>query len=720
MHFEFRPELFELVAGHAADKAIMVGPKGHVFWCSAKWNEQYYSLKLGTLLSDHFPVNLSELKTKSVSGETILLKNNDQSFGHFKVKSLIVEGEAAAYMLFSSILNLLDFRQWDELPFGLCMINEDLRVIASNRAEYEMMGYTQDEYLNIKTTHLIQEEYRNSKIRNHKKLFSGELKDFYLKEQRRRKDGKLIWIYVYSSIMNHPITGELVRINFTHGLHSGDERRVEKLVLSQHMDLFIKAIPNPLFIKDRNHRFIHINKALCELTGYSKEQLLGKTDFDFFPEHEARVFKQKDEEIFNGSPVVINEEELTNAKGEKRILSTSKHRFEIEGGELKLVGVISDITDIIKTRQLLHEQESLLESINQNIEDAIYRSTPDRRLIYVNRAFAFMFGFENEQEVLSLNSISLYADPARRDELSQKIIHDGYFRNEQVLFKRKDGSTFWGIVSGTLTQGVEAEYYFNGVIRDITEIIKVHDELRLAKQQAEQLNKLKSSFLANMSHEIRTPINGILGLAEIISQQTADDEIKHFVQLQKQSGRRLLETINSILNLSKLEAEGAQMVLNPLEVQATIEENLLSHRHIAQQKGLYLELRRTPEPMIILSDEPLFHQIMNNLIGNAIKFTENGGITISCEKFINRREEAFIEICVIDTGIGISEEFLPLIFSPFEQESTGHKRKYEGNGLGLSITKKYIELLGGNIEVSSKKNQGSTFRVLLPLMFQDS
>jgi PAS domain S-box-containing protein len=718
MPLYYRSELFQTVARYASFTALLTDIEGQVMWCSDRWLKKYGAPEPNGSLPEWMKaIYVEKLFEFSEQKRIIFLqKDGSSEISEFWIETLKHDEEVLGYLICPGHEALVELQHWENMPLGISLIDEDLRIITCNETECELMGYTREEYINSLVTKHIQEEYINTKIRNHLKLFSGELKHFYLKEQRKRKNGHLIWVYVFSTLMSHPVTDKKLRVNFTHSLSNIDERQMEQLVLSEYMDLFIEAIPNPLFIKDREHRFIHLNKPLCELTGFSKEQLLGKLDIDFFPEHEARVFWEKDELIFNGATVVVNEEELTNAKGEKRILSTTKHRFEIEGEELKLVGVISDITENIRTRELLYEQESLIESINQNLEDAIYRSTPDRRLVYVNKAFAQMFGYRDEKEVLDLNSISLYDDPDRRNELSEQIIRDGYFRNEQVLFRRRDESTFWGIVSGTLTKGIDGKNYFNGVIRDITEIIKVQDELRHAKQQAEQLNKLKSSFLANMSHEIRTPINGILGLAEVISQMTTDQEIKHFVDLQKQSGKRLLETINSILNLSKLEAEGAQMELNPLEVIPALKENLVAHGLMAMQKGLYLHFSPSDEQMVILSDGPLFHQILNNLIGNAIKFTEQGGVMVSCNKFVSRRNEPFVEISIKDTGIGISEEFLPNIFSPFEQESTGHKRKYEGNGLGLSITKKYIELLGGQIEVSSRKNQGSTFRLFLPLI----
>ncbi|MBL7859223.1 MAG: hypothetical protein JNM57_16140 [Cyclobacteriaceae bacterium] len=239
------------------------------------------------------------------------------------------------------------------------------------------------------------------------------------------------------------------------------------------------------------------------------------------------------------------------------------------------------------------------------------------------------------------------------------------------------------------------------------------DEMKKAKEMAEEMNRLKSNFLANMSHEIRTPINGILGISQVIEMETSSEEIKRYVQLQQQSGKRLLNTITSILNLSRLEAERDQLVLNIVEVNQLLRENTKPLEELARGKGLTFELRLDPDRLFCLADDNMLYQVLTNIIGNAIKFTEKGGITVTTGfdlKNFNR-----ILILVEDTGIGISEEFLPRIFNPFEQESSGRNRSHEGSGLGLSITKRYLELLGGEIRIKSEKNKGSTFEIALPV-----
>lgn len=245
--------------------------------------------------------------------------------------------------------------------------------------------------------------------------------------------------------------------------------------------------------------------------------------------------------------------------------------------------------------------------------------------------------------------------------------------------------------------------------------IKLEDtlkELQKAKDMAEEMNRLKTNFLSNMSHEIRTPINGILGISQILEMETKDPALLQYIEIQKQSGRRLLTTITSILNLARLESEKEQLKLTVIDINLIVKNCADAHALLALAKNLKFHVDINDNNFLCLSDHTMLYHVISNVIGNAIKFTEKGDVSIITS--LSPSMANFICITVSDTGIGISKEFLPKIFNPFEQESTGHNRGYEGTGLGLPISKRYVELLGGEILVNSEKGKGSTFRILLP------
>jgi len=254
----------------------------------------------------------------------------------------------------------------------------------------------------------------------------------------------------------------------------------------------------------------------------------------------------------------------------------------------------------------------------------------------------------------------------------------------------------------------------SSVIKQNTHI----EELNIAKQKAEELSHMKSSFLANMSHEIRTPLNGIIGLTDLIETEVSDNEnLKEYVDILKESSYRLLNTITSILNFSRLESTGVAIQVEDFDLVAVIREIFPSLRILAEKKSLVTTFETQSNKAFVSMDKTIFQQLITNIVGNAIKFTKKGEVRI----LVNAVDidHNTVEIDVIDTGIGISEQFLPFVFDAFRQESDGLARQFQGTGLGLSIVKKYVEMFGGNISVKSQKGKGSTFTIKLPVMVRN-
>ena len=248
-------------------------------------------------------------------------------------------------------------------------------------------------------------------------------------------------------------------------------------------------------------------------------------------------------------------------------------------------------------------------------------------------------------------------------------------------------------------------------VKDRTkELEKTNIELIAAKEKAEEMNRLKSNFLANMSHELRTPLVGINGFADLLCQDLNDPELKSMAENIYISGSRLSETLNLILDLSMLESKKINFQFQKIDLVSTTEGIIELFKESARKKGLTLKSSFSQPAIFINSDERAVRSILNNLINNAIKFTKKGSVTVDISLIDN-----FVEIKVIDTGIGIAKEYLGTIFEEFRQVSEGFNRNFEGNGLGLNITKKLVDKFGGEISVDSGLGKGSTFIVKLPV-----
>ncbi len=242
---------------------------------------------------------------------------------------------------------------------------------------------------------------------------------------------------------------------------------------------------------------------------------------------------------------------------------------------------------------------------------------------------------------------------------------------------------------------------------------EANEELISARDRAEEASRVKSTFLANMSHEIRTPLNGILGFAELLQTEFEDPVIQKYSDIILSSGNRLLQTLSQILDLSRVESGKIDLIIEPVKVDKAIDDVIFLFSPTAKKKGLLIERQHGGAHLVLKLDDQLFRNSLTNLISNSIKFTHQGGITLSTAvEVINGKR--FGTIRVTDTGIGIQEKYFDSIFEDFKQVSEGVKRNYEGTGLGLSLTKKFVQLSGGNIRVESLPGFGATFILSFP------
>ena len=340
------------------------------------------------------------------------------------------------------------------------------------------------------------------------------------------------------------------------------------------------------------------------------------------------------------------------------------------------------------------------------------------KILSVNAKFAELSGYPVDQLVgSSYQALQSGMHPDAFFDEIWCVISAGQVWQGEICNRSRTGGLYWlqcTIVPFSDASGVPTHYI--AVSTDITEKLQMTEDFRRAKEVAESANRAKSDFLANMSHEIRTPMNGVLGMTELVLDTQLDPEQREFLNIVKSSGDALLRVIDDILDFSKIEAGQLELETIPFNLGVTVSEILKALALTAHAKGLALELDLQPEvPLQVLGDPGRLRQILVNLIGNAIKFTATGKITLRVDIASVQGQNNIFQFTVADTGIGIPRDKLASIFKAFSQEDSSTTRKYGGTGLGLSISSRLVTAMGGSISVASEPGVGSQFHFSLAL-----
>ncbi|MDM8542983.1 ATP-binding protein [Desulfococcaceae bacterium HSG9] len=401
-------------------------------------------------------------------------------------------------------------------------------------------------------------------------------------------------------------------------------------------------------------------------------------------------------------------EVLARIETHLRLRNMQKH-LEAQNAQLQ-----QEITERKRVEESLCEREEHYKNFFDNALVGLFRSRlSDGMFIEVNSKAAELQGLPVEEIVGKIRSTDLYQNPDQRKELISKLKQDGEIHGYEADLKLYDGR------EGTVSISVKVypdQDYMEGAVIDITDRKRAEEKLKKAKEEAEAANRAKSEFLANMSHEIRTPMNAILGFTEILKEKVRREQNKHYLSLILSSGRTLMRLINDILDLSKIEAGKLKIEDKSIDPVSVFKEIAAVFLPKIEKKGLKFiletDLKRSE---FLLLDEVRLRQILLNLIGNAVKFTESGSVKLTAETRMHGKTAGMLDFifAVQDTGIGIPEEHHKTIFNAFEQQPGQDHPTYGGTGLGLAITKRLAETMGGSISVSGAKGKGSIFTVTL-------
>lgn len=365
----------------------------------------------------------------------------------------------------------------------------------------------------------------------------------------------------------------------------------------------------------------------------------------------------------------------------------------------------------LQIEQELAESEKKYRSIFESIQDVYYETTIDGTIIELSPS-VIMTSYTRE-ELLGKNMLDFYSNPEERKALVQILFVDGHVVDYEVKLQDKNGRIMDVSVTAQLITSDDGSKRIAGTLRDISERTRFRQELVIAKEKAEEMNRLKSFFLANMSHELRTPLSGILGFSELLTTITTDTESHEMVQLIHTSGKRLLSTLNSILDLSRIEANNAEIHWQMIDLQYYFKDKIRKYERMAASRNLDLDYINNCPGISLKSDTNMFDHVIDAVVENALKFTEYGKVSIEIDRLV-QEDKKWITIKVIDTGIGIEPDKIEIIFEPFRQVSEGYSRSYEGTGLGLTLAAKFTELLGGEISLEQTSAEGSTFLLKFP------
>jgi PAS domain S-box-containing protein len=608
----------------------------------------------------------------------------------------------------------------DCCPIGIWVTDAQGVNCFANRAYLESSGITQDDGVDHRWRSIIHPDDAPGFFEKFERALKEHI-PFHTERRSRRADGQWCWMES-SGIPRFSSEGEFLGLAGTSADITERKQAVDALQESEErFRAMADGCPTPIWVSDAEGAIQFTNRPFREFCGVTHELVEGhKWQLLIHPDDLLEFVRETDRAVQTHATMKA-EVRVRRFDGEWRwMIVHTEPRFSPSGEFLGHVGLSTDITERKQAEQALKDSEEKFRQLAENIREVFFVMTVSgSELLYVNPAAEQVWGVTREslyRNPMSWADAIHPDDQARARSLAARQLQ-GELGDSEFRILTPDGKEKWIRSRTSPVRDQDGKVIrVVGVAEETTERKRFEAELINARKTAESANLAKSRFLANMSHEIRTPMNGVIGMNQLLLETDLTAEQRRYVEVAQSSGRTLLSLIDNILDLSKIEAGGTTLENLAFGLNRTVDEVIQLLRVQAGAKGLRIVSRISPKiPELLYGDARRLGQVLTNLIANAIKFTERGAITLDADLDSQSDKAASIRFTVSDTGIGIPEDMIPALFSPFVQADASTTRKYGGSGLGLAISKQLVEMMGGSIGVSSWEGRGSTFRFTVTL-----